>query len=331
MEEILHKLYYDAQTGLQSKEKLYKKAKEMDKKITMKIVKEFLDKQATAQITKQHTIKKTDYATIISPNVRNNFQMDIMYLPDNKLNKNFKYLLTCIDVYSRYAIVKPLKNKTGDNVYKAFLDIMKESGLCKNLNVDLGSEFVYTPFKKYCDENGIQLWYSDVEQENKNAIIERFHRTLRNIILKYTIAFDKSYIKDLPKLIMNYNNTYHSTIHAIPFNVWNGKERNNQDIHYIQHLFSVGDKVRHLQKKKVFGKNSSTSSYTKQIYTITKAEGQSYYLDELTKPFKEHELVLAVGEELNNNYEEKAKEIKKKDLMVRRLRREGLDILLKKV
>ena len=30
--ELLHKLYYDAETGFQSKEKLYKKAKEIDKK-----------------------------------------------------------------------------------------------------------------------------------------------------------------------------------------------------------------------------------------------------------------------------------------------------------
>ena len=78
--ELLNKLYTDPLTGFQSKEKLYKKAKAINNKITLQQVKEFLDNQSTAQITKQVKINKI-YETIISPSVRNNYQMDIMYLP----------------------------------------------------------------------------------------------------------------------------------------------------------------------------------------------------------------------------------------------------------
>jgi hypothetical protein len=48
-----------------------------------------------------------------------------------------------------------------------------------------GAEFKYAPFRKYLDGNNITLWVSNPEQENKNAITERFHRTIENLILRY--------------------------------------------------------------------------------------------------------------------------------------------------
>ena len=76
----------------------------MDNNITGKIVKEILDRQATNQITKQVKKQKV-FNTIISPKVKNNYQMNISVLPNPTLNQGFKYLLTCIDIYSRYAFV----------------------------------------------------------------------------------------------------------------------------------------------------------------------------------------------------------------------------------
>jgi transposase InsO family protein len=63
--------------------------------------------------------------------------------------------------------------------------------LCSGL-LDEGSEFIFTSFRKYCEDNNIILWYSNKEQDKKNAIIERFHRTLRNYILRYEVATGKS-------------------------------------------------------------------------------------------------------------------------------------------
>jgi transposase InsO family protein len=319
--DLLKKLYFDPLTGLQSKDKLYRKAKDIDKTITMKIVKQFLDTQATAQITKQHVVKSSDYDSIVSPAVQNNYQMDIMYLPQP--TKNAKYLLTCIDVYSRFVMVRVLKDKVGDTVFKEIKDIFGD-GYPKNLNVDLGSEFIYKPFVNYCEKNKINLWYSNPEQDNKNSIIERFHRTLRNMILKYTLTFGKSYIADIDNIIHNYNQTYHKTVKGIPFSIWWLKVPNKQIINSITHTFQLNDRVRHLQNRKVFGKHSSTSTYTAKVYTITKIDGHSYFLDELKKPFRNHELVLAVGEDVNTEFNKNIDTANSKLSFERRLRREGI-------
>ena len=262
IDDLLEKLYYNEYTGFQGIDKLYRKAKILNPSIRKTDVKEFLERQSDYQLTKP--IKKPKYSTIVSPSVRNNFQMDIMYLPDPSTTDGYKYLLTCIDVYSRYVFVQLLKTKTGQEVFDKTMFLFRKSGLPKNINVDLGSEFIDKKFLKFCEDNDITLWYSSPEQDNKNAIIERFHRTLRNLILKYKMASNKPYIKILPQLIKNYNTTYHNTIKNIPKTLWIGKDTNKQEIQRIKYDFKVGDKVRTINQKNIFDKKSSLNTYTKK-------------------------------------------------------------------
>lgn len=63
MEELLQKLYYNPQTGFQGLDKLYRKAKLIDSKVTKKKVKQWLDQQATQQITTEQK-KKKKYTTL---------------------------------------------------------------------------------------------------------------------------------------------------------------------------------------------------------------------------------------------------------------------------
>ena len=51
--ELLNKIYFDSSTGYLGKNKLYRRAKEQDKSITLKLVQEFLDQQAVSQIIKE--------------------------------------------------------------------------------------------------------------------------------------------------------------------------------------------------------------------------------------------------------------------------------------
>ena len=75
--------------------------------------------QDVPQITKPIN-KEDEFDSVTSPSVRNNYKMDIMYLPSPTFNDNNKYLLTCIDVYSRYVFVTALHNRNGDTVFLAF-------------------------------------------------------------------------------------------------------------------------------------------------------------------------------------------------------------------
>ena len=91
--------------------------------------------------------------------------------------------------------------------------------------------------------------------------------------------------------------------------------------------FQVGDRVRHTIKKKgdIFGKSSSTTNYTRTIYTITKIEGRSIYLDELKKPYRQYELIIAVGDQpMTSAYDDNNKKNDRKETIRRRLNKEGI-------
>ena len=139
------------------------------------------------------------------------------------------------------------------------------------------------------------------------------------------MASSKPYIHVLPQLIKNYNTSYHKTIEDKPINIWNGKSKNNQSIKRIYYDFQVGDKVRRINDRNIFDKKSSINTYTKKIYTITRIEGRSYFLDDLQKAYRGHELIKAVGEDLTNEFDIQLEQEKKKEKQNRLLNREDMN------
>ena len=90
---------------------------------------------------------------------------------------NCKFMLVCVDVFSRLALVVPLKNKEPSTVIEAVeevLDIAEPTVI----NCDNGSEFISSSFKRFVKEKGIDVRYMDVKDHQKLGIVDRFCRTL---------------------------------------------------------------------------------------------------------------------------------------------------------
>ena len=65
-----------------------------------------------------------------------------------KLNKGYRYLLTCIDIFSKFAWVIPLKDKKGITIKNALEKIFKERK-SKFLWTDKGKNFIINKYKIY--------------------------------------------------------------------------------------------------------------------------------------------------------------------------------------
>ena len=127
-------------------------------------------------------------------------------------NKNVRYLLYVTDVFTKYAWVKPLKDKKGKTILNAFMKIVNESNRKPNrLWVDRGSEFYNKLMQEWLDKNNV-LMYS-THNEGNSLIAVRFIRILKSKIYEKVTANDsKSYLPYLNKLVDQYNNTYHHSI-----------------------------------------------------------------------------------------------------------------------
>ena len=107
-----------------------------------------------------------------------------------KFNKRFRLLLCFVDIFSKYAWVVPLKDKKGISIVNAFQKILKESDRKPNkIWVDKGSEFYNNSFKKWLNDNNIELY--SIHSEGKSVVAERFMRTLKTKIYKHMTSISK--------------------------------------------------------------------------------------------------------------------------------------------
>ena len=216
----------------------------------------------------------------------------------SRKNKGIKYLLCAIDLYSKYAIVIPLKDKKGISIVNAFNKITKQSNRKPNkIWVDQGGEFYNNVFEKWLSDNDINMY--STYNEGKSAVVERFIRTLKNKLYKHMTATGKNVYYDvLDDVVNKYNNTKHSTIKMKPRDVGDNNKRVYIDEHNEKDSrFKVGDRFRISRCKNIFAKGY-VPNWSKEIFIVDKINDTVPYTyilkdlndEEITGSFYDKEL-----------------------------------------
>ena len=169
----------------------------------------------------------------------------------------YKYLLTVIDVFSKYGWIVSLKTKTGKEVALAFRKLFLANTPPSRLWTDKDTELYSQQLKAVLAANNVPLY--STENEEKSSIVERWNRTMKNIMRKYfTANYTQKYIHVLTSMVKEYNNTYHRLIKLTPSDVRNPAKY--QHVHNALYAevnarkatspkFHAGDKVRITRKK----------------------------------------------------------------------------------
>ena len=102
-----------------------------------------------------------------------------------KSNRGDRYLLTVVDVFSKYAWVEPVKIKTGKDVTTAFEKILKRSQgrQPQNLQTDDGKVFYIKHFQTLL--KGKNIHHFSTSGDTKASVVERFNRTLKERLYRY--------------------------------------------------------------------------------------------------------------------------------------------------
>lgn len=195
----------------------------------------------------------------------------------SRYNKGTRYLLTVIDIFSKYAWVCPLKKKTGDEVQKAFLSIFKEGRKPLRLQTDDGKEFYNKTVQSFLKKHGIV--HFSTQGDTKASVAERFNRTLKERLYRFFTAKNTlNYQTALPAVIKGYNASPHSRIGMAPRNVtihnsakvwerlYSGRLKRVQPI-----VLGVGDRVRLNKKFRTF-KKSYLPGWTEEVFVIDRVK-----------------------------------------------------------
>jgi transposase InsO family protein len=208
---------------------------------------------------------------------------DLVEMPKENLGRLgiYKYILTVIDLYTRYAFAIPLKNKTGSTTREAFEQIFKTSGrMPKRLWCDRGKEFYNKIMKDFLNENNIELY--STFNEGKAVVVERLNRTLKNMMWKhFTIKGKQKWMKILPVIVNQYNNKIHSSIKITPAEASENPEKIKEVIEKNNYenedkmtkrqnkpKYKVGDKVIIFKYKYKFT-NGFVAKWTEEVFIVS--------------------------------------------------------------
>lgn len=229
----------------------------------LKIVNE-LHRSARKNFTRRHTIIK---------GYKDLWQIDLAEMQQYAgENDGYRYIVVCINCYSKYVYTRAVKSKTGVEVTNAMKSVIEEAAYTPaNLQSDQGKEFYNSTFqalmKKY------EINHYSTYSTKKAAIVERVIRTLKNSLYKeFSARGSYRWLEILYSITKAYNNTKHRTIGMKPVNV--KEDTDIKAYNYIKiapkkRKFHLGDVVRISKYKNIFDKGY-TPSWTTELFKIAK-------------------------------------------------------------
>lgn len=219
MEKKIKNAYYSVNSPayMAGSKAVYREVKKHG--IKLKEVENYLAKQKTATLHKP-ICRRFKRNRVVAAGLDTDWQADLVEMGKFKQeNDSVSYLLTCIDVLSKYSWVVPLKSKTAADVAEAFSVILLSKRKPWKLMTDAGKEFIGKPFQKLMEESDIQHFTSK-SPDIKGSIVERYNRTLKTRLWKhFTHTKTHRYIDILPKIVDAINSSVHRMTGMAPKDV----------------------------------------------------------------------------------------------------------------
>ena len=309
---LLKEIYYNAQNPA-SFGGINRLVKESG--LSRKQVKEWLQNQWTYSL---HRARKNKFPrrSYITRGLHFQWQLDLVDMQKlSRYNKGMHYILMGIDIFSRYAFARPLRDKTPKEVVRALKSIFREEGVApKLIQTDQGTEFENRIVRHFLTQvHNIELF--SVKSPLKAAMVERLNRTIKERMWRaFTRQGNYRWLDLLPKLIYSYNHSKHRILGQTPASVNRENEADvwlrlygREDQQAAAPAFSLGDRVRLSRQKDLFEKgylpnwteeefivHEIIDKYRPITYRVSSLDGEiiegSFYSEELQKVTNQDEM-----------------------------------------
>ena len=331
--EILNKIY-NIDLNFDGATTLLKKAKKIDKNISLNDVKLFLSNQNSYQRT-YNKVSKKNHMPIYTEGIFN-YQIDLTFLPQFKNSNDGYYILfTAININTRYLYTYNSKSKDMHTILDIFKQFEEDAKEVNAIECDLGGEFKNHEFIKFCDNNNIKIQFFKDDTHNNLGILNRCHRTIKEKLEKYFIAHNTTrWIDVIDKIVKNYNHTYNRGIKNTPDEVNRNKlleadiiiRKREETIKQQENIptFKINDIIRVKIHKDTFTK--FTPKYSHDLYKITKVNNNT--ITAVNNKNENHLFKKSNIIHVNNDFEEQKidtiKEHKRLNNNERKVKLEGL-------
>ena len=203
------------------------RAKELKITKDRKLIRDYLDTERTYSFHKQLHKKFVRNKTVVA-GIDSQWQADLADLQSiAEHNDGTKYILTVIDVFSKFAWAIPIKDKSAKTMMEAFKKLLDLAAPRKplKLQTDKGTEFLNKNVQIMLKSEPYNITQFTTMGETKASIVERFNRTLKDRIWRYfTSSKTNRYLEVLAEIVDSYNHSIHRSIKMRPVDVRKSNE-----------------------------------------------------------------------------------------------------------
>lgn len=136
-----------------------------------------------------------------------------------------KYILTFMDYFTRYSEAIAVPDIKAETVARAFVEqVVCRHGCPEKLLTDRGTNFMSEVFKEVCSLLQTKQLHTASYAPSTNGLIERFHRTLKDMLAHYVERSQRNWDQVLPYILLAYRMTDHSATGFSPHFLLYGRE-----------------------------------------------------------------------------------------------------------
>lgn len=149
--------------------------------------------------------------------------------PFVKSRKGNSYLLVLVDSFTKFSLVKPVRNTKSETAIKVLEDIFFTFRVPNRLISDRGTCFTSHRFKRFSQERGFKHILNAVASPRSNGQVERYNRTILNSLTALGLnANEKIWDDNVGKIQWALNNTKQKTTGRTPSEVLFGTAMNSE-------------------------------------------------------------------------------------------------------
>jgi len=200
--------------------------------VSRKRIQRILDRSKRYRQMKAKFTNKAMFRPITAKKVHDRNQIDLIDMTKWVVQYKgiaYKYILTIIDVFSRFVWLRALDNKSSARVAQELMSIYSEHGVPMILQHDRGTEFSGA-VKKLMDKLQVKIIRSSSYHPESQGKVERCHRTLRSKLSYDLIHFKNkgiNWVKQLPIYAAALNEDSKEELQwKSPFQIYYGRQSN---------------------------------------------------------------------------------------------------------
>ena len=221
-------------------------------------------------------------------------------LPESNLGN--KYICIVSDYFTKWVEAFPMPNQEAETIAKELVDkFFSRFGIPLSIHSDQGAQFESMLFQQLCELLNLDKTRTTPYRPQSDGLVERFNRTLEDMLSKFVAADQRDWDSNLPLLMLAYRSSIHDSTGQSPYLMMFGREtilpvdlllgpntvkteENVTCVSYIQGLRQNMAKIHELARDKLLeASDNQKRHYDIRSNTHSYRQGDKVYLFDPSK------------------------------------------------